>query len=342
VLSIFNALPPYLGGKRKLVGEIFRHIPPREEAPVLIDAFLGGGSASLFAKARGYRVIANDVAERSLIVGKALIENDHLKLGDEDLLSLFVSQPDRDDLVEKNFSPDVFTTKHAQFLDNALTVAGKAEGTKQHLLKLLIVKYMLRMRPMGNFGARTIVRQMEAGEWENMNPNFVKDCLNRKVGHHPLASVKVLAEAINKGVFQNGQDNEVYKEDVFDFLSHATGDVVYFDPPYPGTTSYETALKVVDSVLAGRVISKPKKSVFSRSDGLRFMEEMFAGAVHIPHWVISYGNAAVTLDEVVRVVERFRKDVSYEEIRFTHLASLSSKEKREENREYIISAVGDR
>ena len=52
-----QALPPYLGGKRKLMGRIFKHLPGPTEAPVFIDAFLGGGSVSLMAKARGYRVI---------------------------------------------------------------------------------------------------------------------------------------------------------------------------------------------------------------------------------------------------------------------------------------------
>jgi len=91
-LRIFNALPPYYGGKRALLGEIFRHLPPPGEAQVLADCFLGGGSVSLYAKARGYRVLCNDIAQRSFIVGKALIENDHLTLTSDDLLCLFVPQ----------------------------------------------------------------------------------------------------------------------------------------------------------------------------------------------------------------------------------------------------------
>ena len=51
-LAIFDALPSYFGGKRRLLGPIFKHLPPPESAPVLADAFLGGGSVALFAKAR--------------------------------------------------------------------------------------------------------------------------------------------------------------------------------------------------------------------------------------------------------------------------------------------------
>jgi adenine-specific DNA methylase len=77
--SKLRALPPYFGGKRRPLGRIFKHLPKPPEAPVLVDALMGGGSVSLFGKARGYRVVANDIAFRSHIVGKALIENDHAR-----------------------------------------------------------------------------------------------------------------------------------------------------------------------------------------------------------------------------------------------------------------------
>ena len=78
--SRLKALPPYLGGKRKLLGHIFKHLPGPIDAPVFIDAFLGGGSVSLGAKAQGFRVIATDIAERSIVVGQALIETNRVRL----------------------------------------------------------------------------------------------------------------------------------------------------------------------------------------------------------------------------------------------------------------------
>jgi hypothetical protein len=45
---------------------------------------------------------------------------------------------------------------------------------------LLLVKYVFRMRPMGNFGARTIVQQAANGEWESMNPHYVRDMLRAR------------------------------------------------------------------------------------------------------------------------------------------------------------------
>jgi len=84
-LDMFAACPSYPGGKRKLLGQIFRRIPPPHQAPRLVDGFLGAGSISLFAKHRGYHVACNDLAPRSTIVGQALIANDRVRIEDHDL-----------------------------------------------------------------------------------------------------------------------------------------------------------------------------------------------------------------------------------------------------------------
>src|SRR2546427_12257831 len=78
-LKMWSSLFPYLGGKRRLCPLIFREIDrvvPRRLWPGLtfLDAFLGGGSVSLGAKAQGFKVVATDIAERSIVGGQALIE----------------------------------------------------------------------------------------------------------------------------------------------------------------------------------------------------------------------------------------------------------------------------
>ena len=84
-LEMFKALLPYYGGKRRLCPIIFRHIAnhfPRDkwQGAVFVDAFLGSGAVSLYAKAQGFRIVANDAAERSYLAGKALIENNQSSL----------------------------------------------------------------------------------------------------------------------------------------------------------------------------------------------------------------------------------------------------------------------
>ncbi len=337
----FKALPPYFGGKRRLIGQIFKHLPGPKDARTFVDAFLGGGSVSLFAKARGYRVLCNDSALRSHIVGQALIENERVMLTSADVTRLFAENENESHFIEENFAPDVVTTPHAKFLDRGFANARAAVGTKRWLLLLLLVKYILRMRPMSNFGATSIVHQAEEGKWEEMNPNYLRDVNIRGVTSHPKTVAEVLRKQINRGVFSNGQKNEAHRVDVFEFLEQVDGDIAYLDPPYSGTSAYETALRPLDSMLEGRIL-KSEPSVFSQKGALEVLERLFEAAKRYPLWAVSYGNATMELETLVRLIGRFKTVVSAEEFRYTHLTGLSGQEHREKNREFLVVAKGDR
>lgn len=331
------ALPPYPGGKRRLLGQIFKHLPRPEDARTFVDAFLGGGSVSLYAKARGYRVVCNDVALRSQIVGEALIANDRVALGREDVVRLFVGNGKGAGFIEEHFADKVVTVEHARFLDTAFDHAKAAPGTKKWLLLLLLVKYVFRMRPMGNFGARTIVQQVANGAWEQMNPHYVRDMLVRGVADHPVAVAEVLRQQVNRGVFANGYANEVHRLDVFGFLEGVEGDVLYLDPPYAGTSSYETALRPLDSILEGRLL-RAEPSPFSRATGAEVLERLLEKAGKFRVWAISYGNAELDLNALVRLVEQFRKVSVAEEFQYRHMTGLSGESHRERNRELLVVA----
>ncbi len=333
-----KALPPYIGGKRRLLGRIFKHLPKPGEAPVLVDAFLGGGSVSLFGKARGYRVLCNDIALRSYIVGKALIENDHVTLSEADVTRLFAGAGGNPGFIEQNFSRGVLTAKHARFLDGAFSVARQVEGVKGWLLLLLLTRYILHVRPMGcDFGARTIMQQAEDGEWEQVNPNYLRQMIGKNVTGHPKALADNLVEAINAGVFSNGLRNEVYRLDVFDFLNRVEGDILYLDPPYAGVLAYESQLKPLDCILEGKMV-RGDVSAFSKAGAVEAMERLFDGSGRFPLWVISYGNATMGLGDLVGLVSKFRQVVHAEEILHNHLPSLMGEQRRNANRELLIVA----
>lgn len=334
--TFLDALPSYLGGKRRLLGHIARVLPLPGEAPVLLDGFLGGGSVSLWAKARGYRVIANDVAERSIIVGRAFVENDRVKLSREDVTRLFQEPAAEPGFVERVYGGEVVPVRHARFLDGALALARATPGTKGWLLRLLCLRYVLALRPMGNFGARTIVKQIDDGAWESVNPTFLRDNLAKRMEAHPATLCEELRVRINRGVFGTGLEHEVHQGDAVAFLRQAEGSVAYLDPPYGGTSAYESALKPLDSILAGTVV-EAKPSRFS-GRGSEPLDELLEACRHIPHLVLSYGNAALDPHDLERLVARHRHDVRMEVLRYQHLAGLASEESRERNRELLISA----
>lgn len=333
---ILRALPPYAGGKRRLVGAIFGAMPSPEHAPVFADCFLGGGSVALTAKARGYRVLANDVAERSVIVGRALLENSAVTLSRDDLTRLFLPQTERE-FAQTELAPDVFPHSHAVFLDNALAQSDLLAGPKRWLAKLLIVKAALRLRPMGNFGARRVMQQAAAGAWGDINPNFVRDLVTRGVAQHPLRLAESVRRQINGGVFSNGQMNEVHQGDAVEFLSRVEADIAYLDPPYPRTMSYEQSLRPLDELLAGRRL-EVEASRFSTGNPRAVLDPLLDAAKHIDTVVLSYGNAVLELPDLLEIVRRHRPEAEGRAIRYTHCTGLASQESRARNRELLIVA----
>jgi adenine-specific DNA methylase len=132
-MRMWSALYPYLGGKRRLCPLIFREVDrvvSRRLWPDLtfLDAFLGGGSVALGAKAQGFKVIATDIAERSIVVGRALIENSRVRLNHEDVLRLLAPRTGEPGRVERDLTPSVFTKNVGRFLDTAFETADPSAG----------------------------------------------------------------------------------------------------------------------------------------------------------------------------------------------------------------------
>src|SRR2546428_1690218 len=172
-LALWSALPPYLGGNRRrcpaIFGEVHR-IVPRSRWPDLtfVDAFLGGGSVSLGAKAQGLRVIAADIAERAIVVGKALIENSRVRFTREDVLRLVAPSDDPPGRIERRYVPDVFNQSVGRFLDRALALAAQTlEPAKAALYRLLAIRVAMLSHPMSQVRKGTAHRAA-SGDWESI------------------------------------------------------------------------------------------------------------------------------------------------------------------------------
>ena len=334
-LSYLDALVPYPGGKRRLLGHIFTHVPPPAEAPVFADAFTGGGSVALYAKLRGYVVHTNDLALRCSVMGRALIENDHVRLTPLDVPRLFVPHDGNTGFVERTFCPDVVTTPHARFIDNALAVAATTPEPKRWLLTQLVLKVLTGLRPAGNYGAKTIIHQAEEGRFDEMNPSFLRTFLP-KVTEHPSRLAEKARLRINSGVFQGQGPCTASQLNARDFLASIDADVAYLDPPYgPGVLAYETALRTVDSILAGRDVV-PEKSAFSQQGYLDALDDLVGACDHIPLVVLSFGSTTTDLDTLCALVGRHDRTVEGFSVSYAHMAGLASDESRARNQEFII------
>jgi adenine-specific DNA-methyltransferase len=335
-LSIFSALFPILGGKRRLCPTIFREIDrvlPRCHWPGLtfLDAFLGGGSVSLYGKALGFRVVACDIAERAITVGRALIENSRVRLTRQDVLRLLAPSDAPPGRVETGYVPRVFTQEQGRFLDRALTTAVEtADPAKAALYRLLAIRVALLAHPMAQVRPGTIHR-VSTGEWESITPS----CRYHYADGLRLArpdKLWELAQQINAGVFQG--EGQVLRASVLEALPTIRADVAYFDPPYPGVMSYEKEYKVIDEILEG--ISRPT-SPFTAKDGAFMLDVLFEQARHIPVWTLSLGNKVASLQELEAKMAKHGRQTRAIALRYQHLPAVATAEKKATNKEFLIA-----
>ena len=317
----FSALPNYLGGKRRLCPVIFREIAniyPTRTWPGLtfLDPFMGGGSVSPYAKAQGFRVLANDLAWRSYLIGKGIVENNDTKITDQDLGLLFAPRNGYEPFVEQNFVPHCFTEMMARFLDLALANLREAalEETHEALLYTALIQYMTRARPGGQFTNRIHMTRVSEGNFDDMTEGFRSNKAVRVAITSPAVMMRHLQRVMNAGIIMGNA--HIFQEDALTWMPEQKADLVYLDPPYFGSNSYEANYWILDCVLEGRPLPKYVVSPFNRREtALHSLVRMFEAANHIPTWVFSFadnpgGFSARQLCELVEDFDRFHKVVS--------------------------------
>jgi len=331
-LRFLRACPSYFGGKSTMLREIFRCLPPPTSATVLVLPFSGGGSDSLFGKARGYQVIANDLARRAFVVLKAFIANGDVRLTAEDVLRLHVPH-ENDGRIERSFSPTWFLPEHARWLDNAFAaVRGVESTTKRALLTALLIHVIFRLRPYDTFSRPAMPDRLETvrEQGSKLHPEKVRWLLTRS----PKRLTDGLLDRVNAGIFSNGHQNEAHQRDVLEFLPAVQGDIAYFDPPYWGSNSYERLYSVLDEILEGapRPVSR-----FNQTGAEQLLHKMLEAAGHIPFWAISFGGGKLSPEAFLELVQKHRPSARLVPIR--HRYRFGSAHRRERQDEILVLAA---
>jgi adenine-specific DNA-methyltransferase len=335
---MFGALPPYLGGKRRLASTIFRELDrtlPREHWLGLnfLDAFQGGGSVSLYAKAQGLSVVSTDLAARAIVIGRALIENSLVRITREDMGRVLATPLDETTPNAMRLVPEVFTENVGGVLDRLLHAASLSPiQAKAALYRLLAIRVAMLAHPMSQVRKGTAHRA-STGEWESITPS----CLCHYVDAFRLDTLDRLwhlAQKTNAGVFEGR--GRVIQGDVLELLPGIQADVMYADPPYSGVMSYEKEYRVIDQLLEGT--TRPT-SPFTARDGASMIDALLERAVHIPVWVLSFGNAVATLDELEEKMTRLGRIAKAIAIHYQHLPAIATAVKKRENREFVLIGV---
>jgi adenine-specific DNA methylase len=341
-----QALPSYFGSKRRLlpwIGTTLVQAYPQSTWHDLtfIDLFMGGASVSVWAKAQGFKqVISNDCSLRSQILAKGFLTNHRIHLTKEDTLWLTQPLPTESGWIEEAYCPSVFSTRHAKALDQGFYWARQhPDPTKQALLLTvmwhLASDFVAFATSLGTSNRPYAEALDGLRSWDEINPKRFNDGSLKRLCEPVWSGLEKKRRLINAGVM-GGSPVEIHQADALTLLPQITGDILYLDPPYAGTVSYERGNQVLDTLLAGEKDPKiPIVSSFSKS--IDVLDALLSRAGHIPVWLLSYGNKELVLDELeelVRVHAGDRKVQGFAK-NYRHMSHVS---KNENNQELLVVA----
>ena len=218
--------PQYLGAKYIWLSWLNKFIP--KNITIALDAFAGSQSVAYLFKQRGIKTITNDFLNFNNQIGKSLIENSNVRLSNEDYDFIVSNEPKNLEdykLFQNTYSDVFFDDEQASFLDKVRSnIECFDDLYKKALAITLINRSLTRKVTMGHFAHTQAINYANNPERVRRNPNLAK---------HIKEIFKELMPIYNQAIFDNGQDNISYNENIVDLLPKFDKvDLAYFDPPY--------------------------------------------------------------------------------------------------------------
>ena len=163
-----------------------------------------------------------------------------------------------------------------------------------------------------------------AGEYDTISPRRLGHYLRRDRWIQP-AGLRTLATAINGGVI--GGRGHAAQRDAREAIAASPAEVIYLDPPYPGTTGYG-AYGLLDTLLGDDLPAAPAPR----------LADLLDAAVAAPIVVLSYGGPGVTLTDVTAQVARHRQVAQARAIPYPRLRAVAKEHTNATSHEYLVIA----
>lgn len=304
--------PQYLGTKINFLPWIAQFLP--DNVNTALDAFAGSQSVSFYFKQLGYKTITNDFLNFNNQIGLALVENSGEQLDNSDIELLFETSPDKSNytLMDNVYTGIFFQKEDADFIDNFRANIPRLKNKyKQALAFAAMNRSLTRKITMGHFG------HTQALVYAN-NPERVKR--NRSLVRPVKDLFLEILPQYNNAVFDNGQDNKSYNENILNLLPRLSDiDVVYFDPPYCNShADYQGFYHLLETYteywrdkqfVNGIKRYEPQRfSGFDKkNDIIKSFKTLFELTDFIPNWILSYNNRSYpSIETMVDLIKPFR------------------------------------
>ena len=321
----------FIGNKEKIAKWITDYFP--EDAESVFDAFSGGGSVSYFSKAKGLKVISNDILKINYFISKALVENNEVKLDFEDIDLIFSGIP-KEGFMFNNYSEVFFFPKECKELDLYRENINKLSSEYKKALALILMRRaMIRKMPYSRFNIN----------WEKIvelrNEELSYEKYKRKRAYHNQSFKTHFLENINdynRAVFDNEKNNLSLNEDVFDAIEKFQADIIYLDPPYTGTmNNYFGFYGMLDEYIEGKKMEPFVNNFIDKKTSIDLFDKLFSKLGNFKYWYLSYNNSSYPTKEIlVELLGRYSDNIKI--IERPHIYKITGKENKKSNIEYLF------
>jgi adenine-specific DNA-methyltransferase len=245
----------FMGNKYMMLGWIERQVP--KDAKTVLDAFSGGANVAYHLKRKGMKVIANDLLLFPYHVARAVVENSHETLTDEDIEKILAPNPDAGTFIVDNFSGYYYTKRVLAWLDQVWTNIQKLSGYKKDLALAALGNTVKAKSLYGQFHRSKINLKGELGtdadaEMEADAGGFKESQLTSIPISSMVESFRRYANQLNRLVFDSGQECKAFHGDAVEAVRKYGADVLYLDPPYItefSNNDYEYSLHFVEGLM---------------------------------------------------------------------------------------------
>jgi DNA adenine methylase len=294
----------FMGSKNKLLWQIWNTCN-KFEFDTVLDLFSGSGVVSYMFKAQGKTVISNDYMAMSAVYTKAMVENNKIKLSDEDIKKLVIKNSKSDKFVSKTFKDLYFTKDENTLIDNIrANIKALKNPYKKAIATSALIRACVKKRPRGIFTYTG--QRYDDGRLD----------LQTSLKSHFVNAVEV----INNSIFDNKKDNISKRGDAM--ACNVKPDLVYMDPPYYSKLSdneYVRRYHFVEGIACDwkgveiqehtttkkfKSYPTPFSSMRGASDAFDKLFCKFKDSII----VVSYSsNSLPTLDEMVALLSKYKK-----------------------------------
>ena len=312
--------PPtrFMGSKNKLLPEIWG-VSSRFQFNSVLDLFSGSGVVSYMYKVHGKKVFSNDYMSMCCTFSKAMIENSHSTLSEQEIEWLLTDHGHDDHFVSETFSGLYFTDEENVLIDVIrANIKAMDDENKRSVAMAALIRACTKKRPRGLF---TYVGTPES---QNDGRRDLRISLRQQFVEN--------ACAVNEAVFDNGTECISIQGDALQ-VEGVAPDLVYMDPPYYSKLSdneYVRRYHFIEGLARDwdgveiQQHTKTKKfksypTPFSSREGATtafdYLFEKYKGSII----VVSYSsNSLPTKEEIIDIMKKYKRCVEVIPVNYTY------------------------